>query len=111
MAVKSPMELLPQALLKQLPPLYATEDEENPTVRCKFFFPDFGWSWYGIEYDGEDQMFGLVDGYELELDYWSMEELHTEVGLLGCPIERDLDFEPMGLRELQAQLRKRRLHP
>src|SRR5689334_23004307 len=48
------MELLPEALRKQLPPLYSTEQKKDPMVWCKFFFPDFGWRWYALEFDGTD---------------------------------------------------------
>jgi hypothetical protein len=34
------------------------------------------WTWYPSEYDAEDQIcFGLIDGAELELGYFSLEEM------------------------------------
>ena len=98
------MKLLTKALLKQLPPLYATEDQEDPMVICKFFYPDFDWSWFAIEYDGEDVFFGLVDGFVAELGYFTRSELETNRGKLGLPIERDLYFSPCRLSELRAKL-------
>ena len=56
------MELLTDELRKQLPGLYATEDEEDPVLVCKFFHARSGWTWYAIEFDGEDLFFGLVEG-------------------------------------------------
>ena len=98
------MKLLTKALLKQLPPLYATEDQEDPMVICKFFYPDFDWSWFAIEYDGEDVFFGLVDGFVAELGYFTRSELESNRGKLGLPIERDLYFSPCRLSELRAKL-------
>ena len=98
------MKLLTKALLKQLPPLYATEDQEDPMVICKFFYPDFDWSWFAIEYDGEDVFFGLVDGFVAELGYFTRSELESTRGKLGLPIERDLYFSPCRLSELRAKL-------
>ena len=58
------MKLLTQALLKQLPALYANEDKglKDSLAYVKFFMPDGGWTWYASEYDGEDIFFGLVNG-------------------------------------------------
>lgn len=61
------MELLTESLRKSLPPLYASESISDPVVVCKFFLPGTGWSWYVIEFDGEDTFFGFVIGLENEL--------------------------------------------
>ena len=98
------MKLLTKALLKQLPPLYATEDQEDPMVICRLYYPGFDWSWYAIEYDGEDVFFGLVDGFVAELGYFTRSELEGNRGKLGLPIERDLYFSPCRLSELRAKL-------
>jgi hypothetical protein len=49
-------ELLPQAVRETLPPLRATEQDPDPLCRVKFFYPDFSWTWYGIEFDGDDRV-------------------------------------------------------
>jgi len=69
----------------------------------KFFTPDSHWSWYASEFDGEDTLFGLVIGHEIELGYWSLAELRQVRGPSGRLVERDLDFEPTSLRELMAR--------
>ena len=97
------MKLLTKELLEQLPPLYACENEKDPLVRAKFFYPDFSWTWYAIEYDGDDIFFGLVDGFEKELGYFSLKELTANRGKLGLPIERDLYFEPCPLSSLMGK--------
>ena len=91
------MELLTKELREQLPPLYAQEHGADPLVICKFFTPDGSWTWYALEFDGEDVFFGLVIGFESELGYFSLSELQAVRGPLGLPIERDLHFQPTRL--------------
>ena len=95
------MELLTEELRRKLPPLYSQENVEDPMVICKFFYPDFSWTWYAIEFDGNDLFFGLVAGFENELGYFSLSELQSNRGRLGLPIERDLWFTPMPLSEVR----------
>lgn len=95
-------QLLPPEVLRELPPLYATEAEKDPMVRVKFFYPDFSWTWYAVEFDGEDTFFGLVDGFERELGYFRLSELMENRGKWGMEIERDLYFRPKRLSEIRA---------
>jgi hypothetical protein len=101
------MKLLTDEVLKQLPALYSQENETDPMVICKFFFPDFSWTWYAIEYDGKDTFYGLVDGFEKELGYFSLSELLSTRGKLGLPIERDRFFKPTPLHSIQAEIKHR----
>ena len=94
------MKLLTADILKNLPKLYACENEKDPIVRCKFFTPDASWTWYVLEFDCVDTFFGLVDGFERELGYFSLQELQSIRGSLGLPIERDRYFKPCRLSEL-----------
>lgn len=100
-------DLLPTSVRSALPPLGATEDERDPTVWAKFFYPDFSWTWYAIEFDGDDLFFGLVDGFEAELGYFRLSELTQNRGKLGLTIERDLWFEPCRLSEVEKVLHLR----
>lgn len=95
-------KLLPARLLEQLPKLYETENlpDDKKMVVAKFFYPDFSWTWYAIEFDGEDTFFGLVDGFEKELGYFTLSELMENKGKLGLAIERDLNFKPVPLSTL-----------
>lgn len=95
------MELLSDDVRKRLPPLYSQEQVEDPLVQVKFFYPDFSWTWYGIEFDGEDTFFGYVVGFEAELGYFSLSELMENRGKLGMSIERDLYFTPKPLSEVK----------
>lgn len=96
------MMLLTKALRNKMPPLYANESiglEAKALV--KFFTPDSSWTWYASEFDGEDTFYGLVDGHEVELGYFSLSELESVRGPWGLPIERDMHFEPTTLWKLK----------
>ena len=68
-------KLLPKKVLELLPPLGSTEGQKDPKAVVKFFTPDSSWTWFATEFDGTDQFFGLVDGFERELGYFSLKEL------------------------------------
>lgn len=90
--------LLTKELRKALPPLNSQEHNPDPTIVCKFFTPDSNWTWYAIEFDGDDAFYGLVDGFEKELGYFSLKELETtRAGAFHLPIERDRWFKPKPL--------------
>lgn len=48
--------------------------------------------------------FGLVDGHEAELGYFSLSELSAVKGRFGLGIERDRHFPPTTIGELQAKI-------
>lgn len=94
------MKLLPQEIRRQLPQRYAQEDVKDPIAYVKFFHPLSNWTWYATEFDGEDLFFGLVQGLEEELGYFSLSEMQSiKVSSLG--IERDLHFTPTPLSKLR----------
>ena len=84
------MKLLTKENLKKLPKL----GKGDGTAYVKFFTPDAQWTWYATEFDGEDVFFGLVDGFEKEIGYFTLYELKKIRGALGLPIERDLHWKP-----------------
>lgn len=97
-------DLLPAEIAAILPALYRTQEDPDATVHMKFFTPDGAWSWYVVEYDPEERMFfGLVDGFEEELGYFSLDELLEVRGPLGLPVERDLHFDPKPLSQCHRQ--------
>jgi len=101
--------LLDPVSREKLPPLYSSEELGlDALAQVKFFTPDSSWSWFISEYDGEDIMFGLVVGHEIELGYVSLAELKSVKGPMGFPIERDLYYEPKTLRELMEKHRQER---
>ena len=95
------MKLINAEIKNSLPKLYEQESKGfNAIAYVKFFTPDSSWYWYATEFDGEDTFFGLVDGFEKELGYFSLSELESVKGPLGLKIERDLYFKPTTLEEL-----------
>jgi len=96
------MKLLTKDIKNKLPKLYSTEGikTDDKKVICKFFCPWNSWTWYAIEYDGEDTFFGYVVGLENELGYFSLNELKTLKGFMGLSIERDLYYKPKALKEI-----------
>ncbi len=98
------MQLLTEELHQKLPPLGATEKEDDPVAQVKFFTPDSSWTWWATEFDGSDLFFGAVEGQEFEIRYFRLSELQEIRDPLGLPIERDLYFRPTPL----SQIRKAR---
>lgn len=93
---------MPASIAAKLPPLYSGEEQGwNAIAQVKFFTPDATWTWFASEFDGENIFFGLVDGLELELGYFSLSELLEVRGHLGLPVERDRYFKPTSLKELR----------
>lgn len=105
------MSLIPEPLRAGIPALYATEAQTDPLVRVKLFTPWTRWTWYVIEWDGEDLCFGLVDGFERELGYFSLNELASVRGPGGLRVETDLHFTPVLLGQLQERLETTGVHP
>lgn len=94
------MKLITEELKTQLPELYSQEEVADPKAVVKFFTPDSNWTWYATEFDGKDTFFGLVDGHEKELGYFSLAELQSVRGAFGLPVERDVWFQPTPISEL-----------
>ncbi len=97
------MELFPEEVRRQLPPLYSQEHEPDPMVICKFFHPLSQWTWYAYEGSPEGTdfiFFGWVYGDFPELGYFSLHELES-VSVMGLGIERDLQFTPTRLSEVK----------
>ena len=87
------MKLMTEEIRNRIPKLGEQESlDEEAIIHVKFFDPCGSWSWYATEFDGEDTFFGLVDGFEKELGYFSLSELQSVKGPLGLGIERDLYF-------------------
>lgn len=100
------MKLLTKELLRVIPKLRETENDPDPMIQAKFFYPAFHWSWYVIEFDGKDLFFGFVDGDFAELGYFTLSELQETQDRFGLPIERDMFFHACRLSDLKAQLKR-----
>jgi hypothetical protein len=100
------MILLTSEVRRALPPLGTTDAQGMKALAVvKFFTPDAGWTWFGVEFDGEDIFFGLVIGVVAEFGTFRLSELESLHGALGLPVERDLFFEPTSLKILSEQYR------
>ena len=100
------MMLMTKEIEKKIPRLYSTENipADEKKIAVKFFTPDSNWTWYAVEgdkqEDGDWLFFGLVDGFEKELGYFSLNELKKVRGQLGLPVERDMYFGDKSLEEV-----------
>jgi len=106
------MQLLTQEIRKHLPPLGSQDGKGGKAVvYVKFFTPDSNWTWWATEFDGKDTFFGLVEGQEKELGYFSLAELQGARGPMGLPIERDLHWTPKTLEEIAPEMFTERAEP
>jgi hypothetical protein len=97
-----PKSLITKTLLRTIPKLGATEHTKDPIARVKLFTPDSNFTWYVTEYDPKSrEAFGLVLGFEIELGYFSLDELESLRGPLGLPVERDQWFTPVALSKVR----------
>lgn len=97
------MKLLTKELIRKLPKLYAQEERGLEAIAYIKFFDSWGsWTWFAIEFDGEDTFFGYVVGSYPELGYFSLSELKS----LGWRIERDRFFTPTTLSKLMIKYKQ-----
>lgn len=94
-------ELLTPEIRETLPKLYEQENAGGDAiVHVKFFTPWSSWTWYVTEYDPIEQIFfGLVEGLDVELGYFSLDELLSVRGPAGLYIERDIHWQPKALKD------------
>ena len=94
------MKLISKSELERLPRFDATLNDRNPMVWAKFFDPWSHWTWYVIEFDGNNLFYGFVQGFVPELGYFSLSELEE---YSHDRVERDRYFQPCRLNELREQ--------
>ena len=101
-------KLMTKELGDTIPALYANEnvaDYDSVLAPAKLFSPYTGWRWYITEMDPVTGLcFGLVEGFETELGYFSLEEL-AEATVFGIvpAVERDLYWQPTTLGEIKRE--------
>ena len=102
------MKLLTKELEARFREVGRQEHVADPIVVCKFFDPLGSWTWYATEFDGRD-FFGLVEGLETELGYFSLEELE-KIGknserhkMFQLGIERDILFQETTLERIRPR--------
>ena len=96
------MKILTKALLKKLPNIGDNEKNNKEHIAHVKLFGGSSWTWYITELDQiKNLCFGLVDGFEKELGYFSLDELlELKFPPFGLPIERDRWFESTPIKEL-----------
>ncbi len=87
------MKLITKEILKRAKPLGATDGVKSKPILAKYFTPWTNWTWYAVEFDGDDLFFGYVEGTDNEWGYFSLSDLESIEGPFGLKIERDLFFE------------------
>ena len=96
------MELLTKNLRDELPELYSQENNPAPIAIVRFIDTLGSWSWYAVEFDGENTFFGLVLGFERELGYFSLSEFEEVNQAAGFSrIQRDKDFVPTPISKIE----------
>ena len=97
-------KLLPLSIIKNIPNLYETENQEEKICYVKLFLPNSNWTWYIIEIDKQDNntCFGFVDGLEQELGYFSLSELESISDSYGLKAELDSSFKATKLSKIKA---------
>lgn len=124
------MKLLTREITERIPALYAQDGKgDDALVHVKFFTPWTSWTWYATEataimQDGRElslsevdvdellredgsvedvRFFGLVEGLETELGYFSLRELQGVKGPAGLRIERDIGYGPKRLGDVRRR--------
>jgi hypothetical protein len=100
------MKLLTEEIRKQLPPLYGQDGKGGDAIAyARYFCPWGSWSWLATELNPDEGLFfGLVDGQEKELGYFSLSELESVTGPLGLHIERDLHWKSTKLKDIAPEM-------
>ncbi len=94
------MNLLNQTLLDRFREL-GNQDIKDPIIVAKFFASWSNWTWYATSYDEtEGLFFGIISGTQVELGYFSIQDLKGLSGPMGLNIERDLYWKEKRLSEL-----------
>ena len=100
------MRLTTKAVEKQAQKQYPLGTDMEQNIVAKFFDPCGSWSWYVMNQDPEDSdyLWGIVDGFAVEMGSFSLEELSSIKGPLGIGIERDLHFKTRSAKSVWEDL-------
>ena len=97
-------ELMTREIAEGLPGLYEQDGAEDPMVYVHYFSCVNGWDWWLLEFDGTDEAFGLVEGYDDELGYFSLKEMAELNRSMGfAVVERDEHFSPKPLSAVRRR--------
>jgi len=89
------VKLLTPELRAEFARIGKTQDADDPLVVAKFRCPGTGWTWYAIEFDGDDTFWGFVSGFADEFGDFSLTELEALTG--AGEVERVEDWKPRAI--------------
>lgn len=100
------MELMTKGISDKAQAQYLLGSDMEQMVVAKFFDPQGSWTWYLMNQDPDDPnyLYGIVDGFEVEVGSFSLSELQSYKGRFGIGIERDLYFTPMPAKDIWQEL-------
>ena len=100
------MKLLTSAIRAQARKQYHLgSDMEKQMIVAKFFDPVGSWTWYLMNIDEDlDYCWGIVNGFEVEIGSFSLNELESIKLPFGLGIERDYYFKPVKAIDLWNEL-------
>ena len=107
--------LIPKKIGSKIPPFHAVDNEpiDELVPLAKLFAITSDWTWYVLEWDADTgECFGLIQGLEQEMGYFSLDELSRLVvrGTTAPVVERDKFWRPETIGEIKAEWDRRR-HP
>ena len=102
------MKLLTKEIADKLQKQFPKGADFDQMIIAKLFDPAGSWSWYLMNQDPEDHdyLWGIVDGFAVEMGSISLSELESSKGALGIGIERDIYFKPIPASEVWEKLNK-----
>lgn len=97
------MKLMTKALEKRFAEMGRQDNDPDPVIIAKYFYPRGAGTWYAIDYDPESRIFfGFVTGLGFdELGTFSLDEFEEFKDSWGLGIERDLYWKEKTLSEVQ----------
>lgn len=100
------MELMTKEIEVKAQAQYPKGSDMSQMVVAKFFNPVGSWTWYLMNQDpaNPDYLWGIVNGFEVEMGSFSLSELSSLKVGLGLGIERDLHFTPKPAKEIWDKL-------
>lgn len=100
--------LMTKGISKKAQAQYPLGSDFKQKVVAKFFTPDSNWTWYVMNQDPNDPdyLWGIVDGFEVEMGSFSLSEIESITGPLGLLVERDKFWIPVTAQEVWDTLNK-----
>ena len=102
------MTLLTKKIKERAEAQYQKGSSMDQMVVAKFFHPCSDWTWYLMNKDPKDSYcWGIVDGFEVEMGSFDIDELQNVVGPMGLGVERDRSWTPIPANDVWRILNER----